>query len=81
MESKYIDIAKERLAQYNLTIGDLTNEELAELIDEIKDDELHPDEVRFDGFLETESLNINIRKALIEGGESVPDSLKNLASE
>lgn len=81
MESKYIDIAKERLAQYNLTIGDLTNEELAELIDEIKDDELHPDEVRFDGFLETESLNINIRKTLIEGGESVPDSLKNLASE
>lgn len=81
MESKYIDIAKERLAQYNLAIGDLTNEELAELIGEIKDDELHPDEVRFDGFLETESLNLSLRKAIIECGESVPDSLKNLASE
>lgn len=79
MESKYIDIAKERLAEYNLTIEDLTKEELAELLDEIEDEASHPGYLSFDGFLSERSLDLSVRKGMIARGEPVPDFLKNLA--
>lgn len=79
MEDKYLDMAKKELAVHGLTLEDLTDKELATLLEEMEDKATHPENLFFDGFLEFKSLNLWLRKGIKEKGEPIPDHLKDLS--
>lgn len=81
MRLKYHDIVNNKLAPHNLTIDDLSDEELEVLLYGIRDDiKIHRRRVNPDGLSPTTIRHISQRKSLMERGENIPICYKNLAS-
>lgn len=79
MNPKYLERAKAQLAEYDLTIEDLTQEERDVLLYEVRDDKSGVNRLLVRRMSETTLKNIAYRKSLIENGTEVPEFYRNLA--